>query len=108
MRKISLQVFVRSAVVGYVGVPVDESRREVKLPRVENLRCIALRMLGARPHIANPSVQDSDFHSFENFTRVNIDNFSARNNEIRFDLTRSSPNESLELRFRSGHDSLVA
>jgi hypothetical protein len=56
VRKIRLEILVGSAVMRYVSMRVDESRREIESPRVENFCTIASRMFGIRSHIADSSI----------------------------------------------------
>ena len=67
-------------------VGVDKTRRDEATRGIENLGRIAARVLGAGADVTDSAVEDGDLHTFENFTGIDVDEFSASDNQIGFDL----------------------
>ena len=80
-----------------MGVGVDKTRRDEATRGIENFAGFAARVLGAGPDVTDPAVENRDLHPFENFSGVDVDEFSAADNEIGFDLPERAADKASKL-----------
>jgi hypothetical protein len=107
VREVSLQILVGPAVVADVGVAVDETRRNIESIGVQDFRCFATRVHGARTDVANSLVKDPNFHPIENFPRINVDKFAAGYDEVGLHFSHCPLNQAPQFCLCS-HDSVCS
>jgi hypothetical protein len=103
MRKERLEVFLRPRVVAYVRVAVNETRRHVTLRGIQDVSCAPLRMLRAPTAVANSPVENGNLDAVQNLAGIDVNEFTAGNDKIGFDLAHGVANESSEGLFRMSH-----
>lgn len=58
----------------------------------------------ARSDVADSFIENGDLYAVENFTRIDIDQLAAKDDEIGFHSTYRATNEPVELLFVLRHD----
>lgn len=103
MGKKRLEVFVRSRVVAYMRMAINETGSHMTTRRIDDLRRAPLGMPRARTDIANTAVKNSHLDTVQDFARIDVNELTAGNDEISFDLAHGGANEFFQCAFGRSH-----
>ena len=74
-------------------VTVDQTRCDVCVARIDDLSCIAARVLRSWADVADPSIENCDLNPVKYFTGVHVDELASMDDEIGLYFTEGAANE---------------
>lgn len=83
---------------------VDETRGDVRVRGIEDLRRAPVRMPCVRADIANSPIENSHLDAVQNLAGIDVNEFTTGNDQIGFDLAHGAAKESSKRLFRASHD----
>jgi hypothetical protein len=84
-----------------MGVSVDKTRRNIEAAYVQDFRRLATRVSGARTDVTYSPVKYRNLHSIEDFSGINVYNFSAGNDKIGFHFSHCALDQAPQFALRS-------